>query len=200
MTQSDFWIKLKQRIREVSSAAADFTEEQALIGKLKFEVLNLKRKIDRSHRETGARICEMFTTDPESQPFEDDEVLRILSEIKNLENQVDLKRQEIANIADHFREKSAAKTSEDVESDEVFSEPVMTDEPAAKPTEPVSDEKPDSTVEEKPKRGRPSGRKTTTKKTARTRKTKTPESSSEDAEHFSSEDTHEHIKKSPDVQ
>ena len=104
MVQSDFWNKLKARLREVSIAAADFTEEQALIGKLKFDILNLKRKIEHKQSEIGVRICELsLTKRPKPKPFEDEDIIRLLSEIAELEVLVDQKRQDITKVADQVR-------------------------------------------------------------------------------------------------
>ncbi len=109
MPQDDFWNKLKKRIREVSTAAADFTEEQALIGKLKFDILTLKRKTDQRQREIGGRICELSNVEPQPNPFKDRDVKLLLKEINGLEKQVEQKRVDIGKVADQVRSKSTAK-------------------------------------------------------------------------------------------
>jgi len=116
MAQSDFWNKLKARLREVSIAAADFTEEQALIGKLKFDILNLKRKIEHKHNEIGVRICELsLITRPKPKPFEDEEIIRLLDEIVEIEKLVESKRQDITKVADQVRTRGSSETAEPVE-------------------------------------------------------------------------------------
>ncbi len=110
MAQSDFWNKLKKRLREVSTAAADFTEEQALIGKLKFDILTLTRKIDRKQREIGVRICELSKETRKVQPFNDGDIIRLLAEIEELNKHVDVKRGEINKVADQVRMKRAEQT------------------------------------------------------------------------------------------
>lgn len=113
MVQSDFWNKLKARLREVSIAAADFTEEQALIGKLKFDILNLKRKIERKQREIGVRICELsLVKRPKPKPFEDEDIERLVAEIAELEVQVDQKRQDISKVADQVRTKDKGEADD----------------------------------------------------------------------------------------
>ena len=108
MPQSDFWNKLLKRLREVSAAAADFTEEQAIIGKLKFEILTLKRKVDHRQREIGVRMCEMSSMDPLPKPWDDREIKRLLREIGDLEKQVEQKRVDIGKVANQVRSKSSA--------------------------------------------------------------------------------------------
>jgi hypothetical protein len=126
MAQSDFWNKLKTRLREVSIAAADFTEEQALIGKLKFDILNLKRKIEHKQNEIGVRICELSQIErPKPKPFEDEEIITLLSEIAEIEKLVDEKRQDITKVADQVRTRGR--------SDETVIIEKKTTEPPAKP-------------------------------------------------------------------
>ena len=143
MAQSDYWNKLKKRLREVSTAAADFTEEQALIGKLKFDILTLTRKIDRKQREIGVRICELSKETRRVQPFNDGDIIRLLAEIEELNKQVDVKRGEINKVADQVRmkrEEQAPPTAD------VYPSDTATRKPKAKSTTPTS------TTEAKPKR------------------------------------------------
>ncbi len=157
MPQKDFWDKFKQRVREVSTAAADFTEEKTLIGKLKFELLNLKRKIDRLHREIGVRISELSHMEPQPQPFEDEEIIRLLDEIKEQDRLVEMKKEEINKVADHFRAKSEAR---------------QTEQETVKPAvEPEPDTEPEPKPKAKPK-GRPKSRAATKKTTTRKKTTK----------------------------
>ena len=103
MVQGDFWSKLKQRLREVSIAAADFTEEQALIGKLKFDILNLTRKVERKQREIGQRICELAKESARVSALNDGDIVRLIAEIDELELQISYKREDITKVADQVR-------------------------------------------------------------------------------------------------
>ncbi len=170
MPQGDFWDRLKQRVREVSTAAADFTEEKTLIGKLKFELLNIKRKIDRFHREIGVRITDLAKMDPLPQPFKDESIQQLLSEIKDQEQLIQLKKKEIDKVTDHFRAKSASRQT-DEENDDVSD---ITDEnEILEPTNDSNDDgnvaEPDNDPEEK------STKKSKAKKTKKTTKTDSEE-------------------------
>jgi translation initiation factor IF-3 len=103
MQQSDFWERLKKRLIEVSNATADFAEEQAMIGKLKFDILNLKRKVDRALHDIGSRVLEMSRATPDSNPLQDREIKDLLALIADLEVQVERKRKEIGMVADQVR-------------------------------------------------------------------------------------------------
>lgn len=145
MAQNDFWGKFKKGIKRATSAAADFTEEQAIIGKLKFEILNLKRKIDRLHNELGVRISELSNITPRPDPFKDGEIKTALEKVVDLEKQIQEKRKSITQVADDFRTKAEqTRTAEDKEV-----------ETPGKPTPPgkaAAEVKPDEKPEPKPKR------------------------------------------------
>ncbi len=103
MSQSDFWERLKKRLVEVSNSAADFAEEQAIVGKLKFDILNLRRKIDHALHDIGSRVLEMGRTAPSSNPLKDREVTELIDMIGDLEIQVERKRKDITLVADQVR-------------------------------------------------------------------------------------------------
>ncbi|MDP8227870.1 MAG: hypothetical protein P9M15_00290 [Candidatus Electryoneaceae bacterium] len=183
MKQNEFWDKLKQTLRDVSTAAADFTEEQALIGKLKFEVLNIKRKLDRLFRDLGIRVRDIADVEPLLQPFEDDEVNQLLESIKDLEEQVKQKRDEIDNVAAHFREKAASRQQGDETSDDPdeFDDspptPPAPDTPPPTPpapdTPPEPEAKPDPIVDDvSPEKPKAKKKPKATKKPKTTKKTK----------------------------
>ena len=104
MVQDELWASLKRKLREVTTAAADFTEEQARIGKLKFEILTLKRRIDGELRSLGARVLELSRKSPPSaNPLADPLVKRHIRETGGLEAQVAKKRDDIGRVADEVR-------------------------------------------------------------------------------------------------
>jgi len=109
LPQSDFWDRLKKRLVEVSNAAADFTEEQAIIGKLKFDILTLRRKIDRSLHDIGSRVLEMSRLSKSDNPLHDREVKESLDLISDLETQVERKRKDINDVTDQFRRRRVAR-------------------------------------------------------------------------------------------
>lgn len=157
MTQNDFWNKLKKRLRDVSSAAADFTEEQALIGKLKFDILTLKRKIDRKQREIGEKVYGMSSKSPKPDPFRNSEIKQLIVEIAELELQVEAKRASITEVADQVRSKDV---------------PVET-APAPKPKKPARKKppakktaKPKTTAKKATTNKKPAAKKTTAKKSS----------------------------------
>lgn len=112
MAQSEFWNKLKNRIKEVSIAAADFTEEQAVIGKLKFEILTLKRKSEQMTKQLGSHVYDMSKLTDKPSVFDDYEVTQFIRDITDIKAQIEIKRSEIEVVADNFRTKKKTDSSE----------------------------------------------------------------------------------------
>ena len=175
MVQGDFWNKLKQRLREVSTAAADFTEEQALIGKLKFDILNMTRKVERKQREIGQRVCELSNESPRADVFDDGDIVRLIAEIEELDKQIMGKRDEIAKVADQVRSKrSKAESGEagpapkpEAKKPETYVKP-----PSSKPkTTKNAPKKKATTSKKKPAASAKSTRKPSAKKTVKDVKT-----------------------------
>jgi len=136
MPQSDFWDRLKKRLVEVSNAAADFTEEQAIIGKLKFDILTLKRKIDRSLHDIGSRVLDMSRETPPNNPLHDREVKEALDMISDLETQVEHKRKDINDVTEQFRRRRQARERMKTEASAPPAPPPAPAKPAVKKAEP----------------------------------------------------------------
>lgn len=103
MPQGDFWERLKKRLVEVGNTAADFAEEQAIVGKLKFDILNLRRKADHALHDIGTRVLEMSRKSPNLNPLKDRDVVDLLGLIEDLETEIEKKRREITLVADQVR-------------------------------------------------------------------------------------------------
>ena len=166
MAQSEFWNKLKNRIKEVSIAAADFAEEQAVIGKLKFEILTLKRKSEQVTKQLGSHIYDMSELTEKPSVFDDYEVIEFIREITDIKEQIEVKRSEIDVVADNFRTKKDDESNDDFVSQVEVVEPIEEPSPA-KPKKRVRLKKTNDdakATEEKPKKRRKYTRKSTTNK------------------------------------
>ncbi|MBM3328174.1 MAG: hypothetical protein FJY67_01715 [Calditrichaeota bacterium] len=99
--------KLGARATELGAVAADFIEEQAKIGKLKFDILSLKRQIDRLKQEIGDRVIAMANSASPGNPLSDKAIQKAMRDIAGLEKGIESKRAAIARISD----KAPAKAS-----------------------------------------------------------------------------------------
>lgn len=89
---------LREKAKEFTTAAADYLELQAQIGKLKFEVLALQRQIDSNLKAIGKEVLnESRNTEPRN-PLDLHSVKKALKEIAQLEGEIELKRENIAHL------------------------------------------------------------------------------------------------------
>lgn len=159
MAQSEFWNKLKNRIKEVSIAAADFTEEQAVIGKLKFEILTLKRKSEQVTKQLGNHIYNMSELTEKPSVFDDYEVREFIREINDIKAQIEVKRSEIEVVADNFRTKKGPESTDfqstSDEITEIIDDPITPKPKRGRPKKKSTDSTDKAaTAEEKPKKRR----------------------------------------------
>ncbi|MFN3821148.1 MAG: hypothetical protein ACK4OO_02340 [bacterium] len=95
---------LGEKARELSIAAVDYLELQAQIGKLKFEILNLQRQIDRNLNAIGKDVLNESRNPEPHNPLELYSVKNALQEIGRLEEEIAHKRERIAQLTTSARE------------------------------------------------------------------------------------------------
>lgn len=79
---------LLDSIRDGLELVVDKTEEYSKIGKLKVDIFTTKRNIEKQFTELGGRVYELVTDDAADSVQDDDEVKRIIEEVKALEVQL----------------------------------------------------------------------------------------------------------------
>jgi hypothetical protein len=89
---------IRDGIREGIEYVADKTDEYTKIGKLKVEVLGIKRNIEKQFIELGGRTFELLSGRSKKQVAEDDEVNNLVKELKELEKKLDEKKKQIEKI------------------------------------------------------------------------------------------------------
>lgn len=89
---------IRNGIRDGIELVVDKTEEYSKIGKLQIDILGIKRSIEKSFSELGGQTYELLSNDPKSAVAGDEEVVRIVAELKVLEEKLDEKKNEIKTI------------------------------------------------------------------------------------------------------
>ncbi len=84
------WETLKKGLVEGFQVASDKTSEYTRIGRLKIDVLGIKKEIEEKFIELGGRVYHKINEENEYNLKEDEEINSLISEIRKLEN--DLKR------------------------------------------------------------------------------------------------------------
>ena len=111
---------LLDSIRDGLELVVDKTEEYSKIGKLKVDIFTTKRNIEKQFTELGGRAYDILTGDDAASLQTDEEVIKIVEEIKTLEAQLVEKESNI-DVVKEEKEKErqerqeARKQKEDVE-------------------------------------------------------------------------------------
>ena len=87
----NLWGKIKKSVVEGASYAAEKTEELTKLGKIKIEILNVKRKISSNFSELGSITYEAIKAENVENELASDTVKALTEIIKGLENDLTTK-------------------------------------------------------------------------------------------------------------
>ncbi len=103
---------LTDGIRDGINFVVDKTDEYSKIGKFKLDMVGIKRNIEKLFAELGGRVYEVLKESERASLGDDEEVKRMINEIKALEDSLDEKKNEIKSIRD---EKERQRKERDTE-------------------------------------------------------------------------------------
>lgn len=93
------WDKVKKNLIDWYGAAYDKTDELARIGKKKIEMAGVNRAIEKRFSELGGRVYDLIKVQCKGEGISSDEdVSRLIENIKHLEEQLRLKEKEMEAI------------------------------------------------------------------------------------------------------
>jgi len=96
------WNRVKKNLVDWYEMAYDKTDEMARIGKKKVEITGLNRSIEKHFSEMGGRVYDLIVEQGHrgNRTADDDAVQRLVAEVKELENRLRQKEDEIESIKD----------------------------------------------------------------------------------------------------
>ena len=113
------WEDLRDGIRDGIALVADKTDEYTKIGKFKIDMLGIKRNIEKLFSELGGRSYEILQAG-ETKVEKDEQVVKLVQDIKELEDQLDAKKNQIKDVKDekeqHRKDREESK-DDDSDSD-----------------------------------------------------------------------------------
>jgi len=93
---TDLWQKIKKSVVEGVTAAAEKTEEYTKIGKVKIDILNIKRKISKSFTELGGVTYEAIKGDTLGEALKTEKVHELITSIEKLESELESREADFA--------------------------------------------------------------------------------------------------------
>lgn len=99
------WNRVKHNLVEWYGSAYDKTDELARVGKKKIEMAGLNRAIEKQLSELGGRLYDLVVEQGHrgNKTSDDEQVQRLVEEIRRLERQLKTKEKEIESIREHKR-------------------------------------------------------------------------------------------------
>jgi len=103
---------IKNGIRDGIELVVDKTEEYSKIGKLKVDILGIKRNIEKLFSELGGQTYELLGKGENIDVSADEEIIRLVGELKTQEEKLDAKKNEIKKVKDQ-KEQDRRERDED---------------------------------------------------------------------------------------
>ncbi|MCH7676386.1 hypothetical protein IH879_15775 [candidate division KSB1 bacterium] len=111
---ANLWDDIAKTIREGVDTVVEKTGVLTKIGKIKIDILNIKRNIEKNFSELGGRVYQLITKEKETEISTDKEAREVIECIKILEKELDDKKSELAKVkskkSSTSESKSATKT------------------------------------------------------------------------------------------
>ncbi len=126
-----FWEDLKRTVQQGLSVAAEKTEEYTKIGKIKMDILSIKKEIDKTHRELGQRVSALIDDKKADSMGSDGKVKELKDNLNSLKKNLVAKDAEIEEI------KKQNPDIEDIDIDETETEEPVAEEAPAKKARPT---------------------------------------------------------------
>ncbi len=95
---ASLWDDIAKTIREGVDTVVSKTEEYTKIGKIKIDILNIKRNVEKNFTELGGRVYHLMVEQNKTQISGDKEVKKILDSIKLLEKELQEKKAELEKV------------------------------------------------------------------------------------------------------
>ena len=92
------WNKIKGKVREGASTAAEKAEEIARVSKARLDIAGVKRNINNSFAQLGGRAYHLITTDQPGGIAEDGEVVSLVEKVKTLEQELEEKEERLEQL------------------------------------------------------------------------------------------------------
>jgi|GEM_PF-1155251 len=104
---SSIWEELKKTLKDGVTVAAEKTEEYTRIGRIRVEILNLTRTMDKTYKALGREVYTHVSDGKQVDPNHDEGIRYFIEKINDLEASVRQKELEIESI----KAESVAKTA-----------------------------------------------------------------------------------------
>ncbi len=101
-----FWDRIKQNLNAGMKTVSRKTEELTRIGKLKLEIVAVKRDIEKAFIELGGRLYHRIDQDGKYDTKDDPDILSLVEKIRGYEDKLESLEKKIKDIQEVSRSES----------------------------------------------------------------------------------------------
>lgn len=114
-----FWDDLVGFFKKGVSTVAKKTDEYTKIGKIKVDVIGIKREIDKKLSELGGKTYQLIAEENNAKVASNEEVKTILDNIKDLKQKLEDKKDELQRVREEYARETGQRPEDiDVTVDE----------------------------------------------------------------------------------
>ena len=108
---ANLWDDIARTLRESVDTVVEKTEELTKIGKIKIDILNIKRNVQKNFSELGGRVYHLIIKEKKTAISADKEATEIIECIKILEKELDDKKSELEKVKSKQSSNSESKST-----------------------------------------------------------------------------------------
>jgi len=114
-----FWDDLVNMFKKGVSTVAKKTDEYTRIGKIKVDIIGIKRDIDKKFNELGGKTYQLIVEQNDTKVATNEAVKLIIDDVKNLNQKLEEKKEELERVREEYaRETGKAPEEVDITVDE----------------------------------------------------------------------------------
>ncbi|RMD95279.1 MAG: hypothetical protein D6814_13455 [Calditrichaeota bacterium] len=103
----NFFDDVVNTVKDGLNKLAEKTDQLTQMGRLKLDIISIKREIDKSFSELGGRVYQLAVKENASDVLEDSEVQAAFEKIKKLEERLAAKKEEMEQVSKAEKSKAA---------------------------------------------------------------------------------------------
>ncbi len=94
-------------VKDGLNRLAQKTDQLTQIGRIKLDIVSIKRDIEKQFSELGGRVYELWAEKAADNPLEDEQVKNYLSKVEELHKQLEAKKEELEKVSQQEAEKQS---------------------------------------------------------------------------------------------
>ena len=107
-----FWDDLAGFFKKGVSVVAQKTDEYTKIGKIKVDVIGIKREIDKQHTAIGKKVYQLIAEEKNTKIATNEEIKEAIDKVKELNVKLSQKKEELEAVRNEYAEKTGKPMEE----------------------------------------------------------------------------------------